>query len=86
MDKVRVYLETTMFSFYYENREFYPYSELKAQVRQIFDQIKSGKYEPYTSAYATDEIENEKNQEKRDNMWQLITDYNVKMLESTDEV
>jgi hypothetical protein len=86
MTPARIYLETTMFSFYYEKRTAPPYLEYKAEVRRIFDLIKIGEYEPYTSTYTTDEIAKETDLEKRENMWQLITDYEVKMLEATDEV
>jgi hypothetical protein len=75
-----------MFSFYYEKRESSPYPELKAQVRKIFDMIKAGEYEPYTSGYATREIENETDRGKRENMKGLIKEYGVKLLEETDEV
>jgi hypothetical protein len=44
MDKPKIYLETTMFSFYYEERTAPPYLELKAEVRRIFDLIKAGEY------------------------------------------
>ena len=62
----RIYLETTMFSFYYETREDPHYQELKAQTRQVFDLIKAGKFEPYTSLYATGEIDDEPDPEKRE--------------------
>jgi hypothetical protein len=85
MEASKIDLETTMFSFYYENRTAPPYPEYKAEVRRIFDLIKAGVYEPYTSTYTTDEIDKETDLEKRENMWQLITDYEVKMLEATNE-
>jgi hypothetical protein len=86
METSRIYLETTMFSFYYEIRQEPHYQKLKDQVRQIFDQIKAGKYEPFTSEYATDEIANERDPEKREKMAALITEYGVKLLEKNDEV
>jgi hypothetical protein len=85
MEPARIYLETTMFSFYHETREEPHYQKLKSQVRQIFDQIKAGKYEPYTSPYATDEIEGEKDPEKREKMLQLIVDYGIKNLEISSD-
>ncbi|GHV18253.1 hypothetical protein FACS189493_7370 [Spirochaetia bacterium] len=86
MNIPKIYLETTMFSFYYETRQEPHYQEYKAQVRQIFDQIKAGKYEPYTSPYATDEIEGEKDPVKREKMKGLIREYGVTVLERTEEV
>jgi hypothetical protein len=85
-EKIRIYLETTMFSFYYEERAAPPFLELKAEVRRIFDLIKAGEYEPYTSPYALDEITKEKNQTKREQMTALISEYSVKVLDETDEV
>jgi hypothetical protein len=79
MESSKIYLETTMFSFYYAPDK--PgYAELKAQVRQIFDQISAGKYEAYTSVYTVQEIEAETNPEKRDNMKRLVIDYGVIVL------
>jgi hypothetical protein len=86
MTTARIYLETTMFSFYYEERITHPYPELKTQVRRIFDKIKTGEYEPYTSSYTTKEIDNEPNEDKREKMWGLISEYGVKILDSTEEV
>jgi hypothetical protein len=81
----KIYLETTMFSFYYEDREYGKYPKYKAQARQIFDRIKAGGYEPYTSTLATDEIDNEKNQEKRENMWRLVSDCGIRVLPADDD-
>jgi hypothetical protein len=86
MEKEKAYLETTMFSFFYEERVDSTYQEYKAQVRAVFNQIKAGKYEPYTSIYTTDEIDGEENQEKREKMWALITDYKIKVLPEDAEV
>jgi hypothetical protein len=80
-----IYLETTMFSFYYGQETTPEYRKYKADTRAVFDLIKAGKYEPYTSVYALGEIGDEPNREKRLNMRSLITDYGVKILEPTDE-
>jgi hypothetical protein len=85
MSKPRIYLETTMFSFYYEDREYGEYPKYKTQARQVFDRIRAGGYEPYASTLATDEIDNEKNQEKRENMWQLVSDYRIRILPAGDD-
>jgi hypothetical protein len=82
----KIYLETTMFSFYHEERIRSPYPELRAQVRRIFDLIRAGEYEPYTSPYATREIDNEPNEEKRERMWGLISEYGIMILDSSEEV
>jgi hypothetical protein len=85
MEVPKIYLETTMFSFYYENRTHGRYQELKGQVHQIFDRIKAGEYEPYTSLYTMREIDNEKDREKRERMAALVPEYGVKVLDETDE-
>ena len=64
MGKSRIYLETTVFSFYHETREYEEYPKYKAQVREIFERIKAGEFEPYTSIFVTDEIAKEKNWER----------------------
>jgi hypothetical protein len=74
-----------MFSFYYEERTAPPYLEYKAEVRRVFDLIKAGEYEPYTSPYATDEIENETNEDKREKMKGLISEYGVVILPAAPE-
>jgi len=66
MDKPKIYLETTMFSFYYEERTAPLYLEQKTLVRRIFELIDTGVYEPYTSPYATKEISNEPDKNKRE--------------------
>jgi hypothetical protein len=87
MDKPKIYLETTMFSFYYEERQYGEYPKYKTHARQVFDRIKAGGYEPYTSTLATDEIDNDKNQEKRENMWRLMAEYGIKILPAdSDEI
>jgi hypothetical protein len=86
MSVPKIYLETTMFSFYYEERTVPPYPELKAQARRIFGLIKAGEYDPYTSSLATDEIENEPNLEKQKKLVALIAEYGIRFLDVSDEV
>ncbi|MHC6202071.1 PIN domain-containing protein [Breznakiellaceae bacterium SP9] len=82
----KIYLETTMFSFYYEIREEPHYQEYKTQARQVFDMIRAGKFEPYSSPYATAEIEGEKDPVKREQMKGLVKEYGITILERTEEV
>ncbi|AEF81988.1 hypothetical protein [Leadbettera azotonutricia] len=80
MDIQKIYLETTMFSFYHEERTKQGYISLKEDTRKVFDLIKTGKYEAYTSTVTTDEIIKETNLEKRGKMASLITEFGVKIL------
>ena len=82
----KIYLETTMFSFYYEEREHGDYPKYKAQARKVFELIKAGEYEPYTSLYALDEIMKEPDLKKREQMRALITEYGVTVLPASNEV
>ena len=86
MEKQKIYLETTIFSFYHETRKYGEYPKYKAQVREIFEQIKAGIYEPFTSIFVMDEIIKEKNTKKLENMRALIANYDITFLEVTDEV
>ena len=85
MDKPKIYLETSVFSFYHEKRTAPPYLEFKAEVCRIFELIKAGEYEPYTSIYAVDEIMNDPDMEKRECMKALISDYDITVLPTNDE-
>ena len=80
----KIYLETTMFNFYFAPDK--PgYRVLKGQVLQIFDLIKAGEYEPYTSVYAVEELDTTAGEEKRERMKGLIMDYRVILLDKSDE-
>jgi predicted nucleic acid-binding protein len=48
----KVYLETTIFNFYYLEKD----SVRKDDTHKLFDAIRRGKYEVYTSQYVRDEI------------------------------
>ena len=86
MNVPKIYLETTMFSFYYEKRTTPFYIEQKALVRRIFELIQAGVYEPYTSLYAMDEIMKEPEAGKREQMKALITDNDISILPTSKEV
>jgi uroporphyrinogen-III synthase len=81
----KIYLETTMFSFYYGQEETPEYRQYKADTRAIFELIKTGTYEAFTSPLATDELTDEPNEEKRHKMLALIPEYGVKILFPTVE-
>jgi hypothetical protein len=81
----KIYLETTMFSFYYEERNRPGYLVLKEHTRKVFDLLKTGKYEAYSSSLAVEEIIKEPNLEKQKKMASLITEFGIKILEETSE-
>jgi hypothetical protein len=77
----RIYLETTMFNFPFADDS----PQLKAETLQIFDLIQAGKYEPYTSLYATDELEATTQEARRFDMLKYIPNYGVKVLSKSPE-
>jgi len=74
MKKQKIYLETTLFSYYFdENRDAH------ADTVRLFEDITAGKYEAYTSDYVLRELENTTN-EKCNKMLALIDQYNITVL------
>ncbi|GHV79618.1 hypothetical protein AGMMS49944_14090 [Spirochaetia bacterium] len=77
----RVYLETTMFSFPFVDDS----PELRADTLKVFDMIRDGKLDPYTSEYVLQEIRDTTKQDLRLKMLDYITRYEVKDLGQSDE-
>jgi hypothetical protein len=76
----RAYLETSVFNFVFTDDA----PELKKDTLKLFEEIRQGKYEPYASVYVVEELE-DAHEPKRTQMLNLITDYNITMLETSDE-
>ena len=80
IEKLRLYLETTVFNYYFdENRSGHE------DVLKLFEAIKAGKYEAYTSELVARELEKAP-EPKRSNMLALIEKYEVKSLSSNRKV
>jgi len=79
MRKPKIYLETTMFNYYFDEDR-----DAHADTVKLFKEIQSGKYEAYTSIYVTDELL-QAEEPKRSNMLALITEYNITVLPASDE-
>ena len=79
MRKPRVYLETTVFNYYFDTDR-----DAHGDTVKLFKEIRAGKYEGYTSIYVTDELIEAK-EPKRSNMLALITEYNITVLDAADE-
>ncbi|MCL1996499.1 MAG: PIN domain-containing protein [Defluviitaleaceae bacterium] len=79
MRKPKIYLETTMFNYYFDTER-----EAHASTVKLFEEIKAGKYDAFTSFYVTDEIEMASNP-KKSNMLALIDKYNIKILKASEE-
>ena len=79
MRKPKIYLETTMFNYYFDTDR-----DAHADTVKLFKEIKAGKYEAYSSIYVTDELI--KAQEpKRSNMLGLIEEYIIIVIPASDE-
>lgn len=80
MRKQKIYLETTLFNFYFEKNYGFPHEATVA----LFEEIAAGKYEAYTSAYVVDELKRAP-AEKRDKMMGLLAHYNIAVLAYSEE-
>ena len=79
MRKPKIYLETTLFNYYFDTER-----DGHADTVKLYEEIKDSKYEAYTSAYVTDELINA-NEPKRSNMLNLIANRNITLLNYSDE-
>jgi hypothetical protein len=85
----KVYIETTLFNFYFaEKGKQYLGKTVKYchETKQFFDAVRAGKFEPYTSEYVIDEIEQESNEEHRLEMLKLVADCNVTILPDNENI
>ena len=76
----KIYIETTIFNFYFDGDRGFAHTDTVG----FFREIKAGKYEAFTSTYVTDELENAP-EIKRDKMMSLISEYNITVLAPSDE-
>jgi predicted nucleic acid-binding protein len=76
---MKIYLETTIFNYYFDvERDAHPATVL------LFNEIKSGKFEPYTSLVVVRELEKAK-EDKRNKMLSLISNFNIIVLPENDD-
>nr|AGS52016.1 hypothetical protein [uncultured bacterium contig00006] len=76
----RIYLETTIFNYYFDRAR-----DSHADTVKLFEEIRAGKYEPYTSSYVLDELEETKDDGKRREMLALIGEYGITVIPGDDE-
>ena len=77
--KLRLYLETTVFNYYFdENRKGHE------ATKKLFEAIGVGDYEAYTSEYVTLELK-KAYEPKRGDMLDLLEKYNVTVLDFNEE-
>ena len=79
MNKLKLYLETTVFNYYFDiDREFHE------DTLFLFDAIANGIFDTYTSEYVTIELQ-KASDPKKSMMLDLIDKYNIKMLNFDSE-
>ena len=71
----RIYLETSVFNFVFADDA----PDKKADTLKLFEEIKQGKYQAFTSNYVIDELDRTQ-EPKRSNMNNLIKRYDIKVL------
>ena len=79
MRKQKIYLETTLFNYYFDADR-----DAHADTVRLFRQIAEGKYEAYTSTYVTEELEIAP-EPKRSQMLALIPEYGIRLLGPSEE-
>jgi len=80
MRKQKVYLETTMFNYYFDETK-----NAQPCTVAFFEAIGSGQFEGYTSVYAYGELDKAP-EPRRSNMLALLDKYRITVLDSSDEV
>ena len=76
---MRLYLETTMFNYYFdENRDGH------TDTVRLFEEIREGKHEAYTSEYTVGELEAAP-EPKQSDMMNLLSEYDIAILPITEE-
>ena len=75
-----IYLETTIFNFPFVNDA----PQYRADTLRLFEEIKAGKFRPFTSEYVTRELE-AASDSTRDDRLRLIHEYGVEIIPATDE-
>jgi predicted nucleic acid-binding protein len=79
MRKQRIYLETTLFNFYFDEDR-----EAHAATVKLFQEIAAGKYEAFTSGAVIEEL-TEASTEKYEKMFSLIGEYKITVLSVSEE-
>ena len=74
MRKQKIYIETTLFNFYFDTDR-----EAHSATVRLFEDIALGKYEAFTSDYVINELE-ETQGDKREKMIALVEQYGIAVL------
>jgi hypothetical protein len=72
--KIRVYLETTAFNYYFDDRDG------REDTIKLFEAIGAGRYEGYASSFVTDELKRTQDADRRNMLLSLLEKYDIKIL------
>jgi hypothetical protein len=84
MEQFKVYLETTMFSFYYEERDKPGYMVFRSQVQETFAILRAAGCEIYSSVVTIDELSREPNLKKQEKTALLFDQYGIIILKESE--
>jgi hypothetical protein len=76
----RVYIETSIFNFVFTDDA----PDKRQETLKLFAEIREGRYDPYTSVYVVQELE-QSFEPKREKMLALLREYNIKTLDANAE-
>ncbi|GHV27065.1 hypothetical protein FACS18948_3840 [Clostridia bacterium] len=79
MEVSKIYLETTLFNYYFDSDR-----DAHADTVTLFEDCKAGLFEAYTSSYVIDELQRAP-EPKRTKMLELIGRYNITLLNPSSE-
>ena len=80
MKKLRIYLETTVFNWYYETERGFV-----GDIQLLFDEIAEGKFEAYASEYVIEEMLKTKDPDRRKLLMDLLERSGVAILRKSAE-
>ena len=81
MDKPKIYLETTIFNFPFVDDA----PQYRADTLKLFKEIKAGKFQPFTSEYVMQELDETKDTIKLEQMKALIAEYGITVVSASTE-
>jgi len=89
METPKVYIETTLFNFYFAHTRGQYYGktvEYCRDARRFFEAVKAGEFEPYTSEDVIRELRKTRDKCRRDEMLKLLEDCGVRVLPEDERV
>jgi len=81
MKKLEIYLETSIFNFVFADDA----PDKRDDTLILFEEIRAGKHNVFTSTTVTEELLREQT-DKKNKMLDLITEYNITVIPTTDEM